>query len=198
MKFARRDLARLQWPLLAAVVMIAAALAGIVWVQAQEASARIARDAARQGKAQVEQQLRQVRTEEQEIRERARRFQAMEHAGVVGPERRLDWTEQLRDLQRSLRLPGMTYEFGPQAPLEGSSGSAHAFHASPLKIQLRLLHEEDLLNFLGRVQREAQALVLVRGCKVTRLAPPGADGANLAADCSMDWVTLRGTPGGRR
>jgi hypothetical protein len=116
----------------------------------------------------------------------------MEDAGIVGPERRLDWTEQLRDLQRELRLPGMTYEFGPQTLLEGSSPSGYAYHASNLKVRLRLLHEGDLLNFLDRLQREAKAMVLVRNCRMARLpsGDAGADGARLSAECSMEWVTL--------
>ena len=61
---------------------------------------------------------------------------------------------------------------------------------------MRLLHEEDLLNFITRLQREAKAMVLVRNCKVTRL-PSGnsADAAQLLADCAMEWVTLRRASG---
>jgi hypothetical protein len=198
MKLERRDLARLRWPLLLALVMLAAAIAGIGWSQKVERAARAERDSALQAKTQIEQRLRQVRSEEQDIKTRTQQFHAMEQAGIVGPERRLDWTEQLRDLQRSLRLPGMTYEFGPQVPLDPPAGGAPVFHASPLRVQLRLLHEEDLLNFLPRLQREARALVLVRGCKVSRLAPPAADGANLGAECTMDWITLRRPAGTRQ
>lgn len=198
MRFERRDFARLQWPFLLAIVMLAAATAGIWWSLKFERAARVERDAALQTKIQIEQRLRQVRSEEQDIKARTQQFHAMEQAGIVGPERRLDWTEQLRDLQRSLRLPGMTYEFGPQTPLDPQAGGGPVFHASPLRVQLRLLHEEDLLNFLPRLQREASALVLVRGCKVSRLVPPGADGANLGAECAMDWITLRRTAGARQ
>lgn len=198
MKFDRRDFARLRWPFLLALVMLAAAAAGIWWSLKFERVARTERDAALQTKTEIEQRLRQVRNEEQDIKTRTQQFHAMEQAGIVGPERRLDWTEQLRDLQRSLRLPGMTYEFGPQTPIEGPTGGGPVFHASPLRVQLRLLHEEDLLNFLPRLQREASALVLVRGCKVSRLVPSGTDGANLSAECAMDWFTLRRSAGARQ
>ena len=196
MKFERRDLSKLQWYALAAVVAIAIAVAAGFWSNDGAGKARVERDAAAARKAQTEQRLGQVRTEEQEIKARTQQYQQMEQAGVTGPEKRLDWTELLRDLQRQLRLPGMTYEFGPQIPLESSPAAGYAYHSSLLKIQLRLLHEEDLLNFITRLQREAKAMVLVRNCKVTRL-PSGnsADAAQLLADCAMEWVTLRRASG---
>ena len=124
----------------------------------------------------------------------------MEQAGITGPEKRLDWTELLRDLQQQLRLPGMTYEFGPQLPLETTTDAGYAYHSSQLKIQLRLLHEEDLLNFITRLQQEAKAMVLVRSCKLVRLpaANAAATAAQLSADCTMEWVTLRRASGAKK
>ena len=199
MKFERRDLTKLQWYALLALVAIAIAVAAGFWSNVGAGKARVERDAAAVRKAQTEQRLSQVRTEEQEIKERTQQFQQMEQAGVTGPEKRLDWTELLRELQRQLRLPGMTYEFGPQLPLETGPAAGYAYHSSQLKIQLRLLHEEDLLNFIARLQREAKAMVLVRNCKLSRL-PPGnsADGAQLLAECGMEWVTLRRVSGAKQ
>ena len=195
MKFERRDLTKLQWYALLALAAIAIAVVAGFWSNLGAGKARVERDAAAARKAQTEQRLSQVRTEEQEIKERTQLFQQMEQAGVTGPEKRLDWTELLRDLQRQLRLPGMTYEFGPQLPLETGPAAGYAYHSSQLKIQLRLLHEEDLLNFIARLQREAKAMVLVRNCKVSRLAGNPPDGAQLIADCAMEWVTLRRASG---
>jgi hypothetical protein len=124
----------------------------------------------------------------------------MELAGMIGPEKRLEWTESLRDLQRRLRLPGMNYEFGPQVPLESVAGADYAFHSSQLKIQLRVLHEEDLLNFVGQLQKEAKALVVLRACKLSRL-PGGStprDAAQLVGECTMEWITLRRPSGTRQ
>lgn len=196
MKFERHDLNKLQWYALLAIVAIA--LAGVAgwWSLGSTGKARVERDAAAKQKTQIEQRLGQVRTEEQDIKTRTLQFQQMEVAGMTGPEKRLDWTEMLRELQRQLRLPGMTYEFGPQVALETGAAVGYAYHSSQLKIQLRLLHEEDLLNFIAHLQRDAKALVLVRQCKVSRLAGGNqADGAQLAAECTMEWITLRRASG---
>ena len=126
--------------------------------------------------------LARVRTEEQEIKTRTQQFQQMEQAGITGQEKRLDWTELLRDLQQQLRLPGMSYEFGPQVPLETTTDAGYAYHSSQLKIQLRLLHEEDLLNFITRLQQEAKAMVLVRSCKLVRLPAANSAGGSRPAE----------------
>ena len=51
----------------------------------------------------------------------------------------------------------MNYELGAQIPLDAVSNAAFSYYTSPHAYQLRLLHEEDLLNFLARIQKEASA-----------------------------------------
>ena len=200
MKLELRDLKRTQWVALLAAILIALAVAAGLWTSAGAHKAQVERDAAAARKSEVERRLARVRTEEQEIKTRTQQFQQMDQAGIIGQEKRLDWTELLRDLQQQLRLPGMSYEFGAQVPLETTTDTGYAYHSSPLKIQLRLLHEEDLLNFINRLQREAKAMVLVRGCKLVR--PPATNSAGgavqLNAECTMEWVTLRRASGAKR
>lgn len=63
-----------------------------------------------------------------------------------------------------------------------------------MRLQLRLLHEQDLLIFLERLQQEAKAMVLVRSCKLTQ-QPKATEVrqhlARLDADCDLQWVTVR-------
>jgi len=194
MKLTSRDLPKLWLPLLATLAMfIVAGL--LVWGSQLDASkADQERNAATTGKNQIEQRLRQVRTEEQEIRERTQLLQQLQESGVTGEERRLDWMEMLRDTQRALRLPGMTYEFGAQTSLDKGDETTYVWFSSPLRLQLRLLHEEDLLNFLARIQKNAKALVIVNSCKLSSLPRP-AEGhetmAQLTAECEMQWLTAR-------
>jgi hypothetical protein len=200
MKLAARDFGKIVWFALLAVLLIALAIAAGLWSTGGTSKARGERDAAAARKVEIEKRLGRVRTEEQEIKARTQQFQKMELAGMIGQEKRLEWTELLRDLQRQLRLPGMNYEFGPQVPLESVAGADYAFHSSQLKIQLRVLHEEDLLNFVGQLQKEAKALVVLRGCKLSR--PPGGstarDAAQLVGECTMEWITLRRASGTRQ
>jgi len=198
MKFTRRDLVKLKWPLVGALLLLVVAGLLAWWSQQDAQQAERQRNAAETGKTRIEQRLRQARTEEQELKERARTFQQMQNSGMSGDEKRLDWTELLREIQRNMRLPGMNYEFGAQTPLEKGSDMGYVYFVSPMRLQLRLLHEEDLLKFLVRLQREAKALVLVRSCKLSPLPNSGQERAALAqlnAECELQWVTIRRSTG---
>ena len=198
MKLTARDSSKIAWIALLVALLIGLAIAAGLWSTGGTGKARAERDAAAARKLEIEKRLGRVRTEEQEIKARTQQFQQMELAGMIGQEKRLEWTELLRDLQHRLRLPGMNYEFGPQVPLESVAGADYAYHSSQLKIQLRVLHEEDLLNFVGQLQKEAKALVVLRGCKLSRLPganPAARDAAQLIGECTMEWITLRRASG---
>lgn len=193
MKFEARDLKKLRWELAIAAGLVAGAgaIAYGSLISTQEAEAEHRAAAARH--AQIDTKLRQVRTEEEEIKNRATLFMHLQERGILGEEKRLDWTELLHDIQRRLRLPDMSYEFAPQKPLEGNGGGDYAFFVSSMKLHLDLVHEEDLLSFLTGVQNEAKATVLVRGCDVSRrpATETATSLAQLSADCEIDWVTAR-------
>lgn len=193
MKLTRRDLPNLWLPAAAALLLFA--IAGLLsWVTHSDAEkAERERNGAASARNQIEQRLRQVRTEEQEIKERTQHLLRLQKEGISGEERRLDWTETLRDAQRELGIQGMSYEFGVQSPLDTPENSAQAWFSSPMRLQLRLLHEEDLLRFLTRIQKSAKALVIVRSCKLAPISRPadGRESVLFSAECDMQWLTTR-------
>lgn len=194
MKLTRRDLRKLWLPLLATLLMFIVAGLLAWWSQLDAHKAAQERDAATAARNQIEQRLRQVRTEEQDIKERTQLLQQLQNAGITGEEKRLDWMEMLRDIQHDLRIPGMSYEFAAQTSLDKGENTGYAWFSSPMRVQFRLLHEEDLLNFLARVEKTAKALVIVRSCKLSPLPAPtdARQGmAQLGAECEMQWLTAR-------
>ncbi len=198
MKLSRRDLAKLWLPLATALALIG--IAGLLaWLAQIDASkAERERNAASSAKNQIEQRLHEMRSEEAEIKERAQRLRQLQGAGLTGEERRLDWMETLRDAYRELGIPGMSYEFGAQTGLDSTDKGPQIWRSSPLHLQLRLLHEEDLLRFLARIQTQAGALVITRSCKLAPLPPPGDGNRNMAlfgAECDMQWLTVSRPPG---
>lgn len=193
MNWSRNDFRKLGLPLavMLALFVIAFLLGNAAHQDALKAEHE--RNTAATAKNQIEQRLRQVRTEEMDIKERTQILQRLQHSGITGEEKRLEWMEMLRDTQRDLRLPGMKYEFGARTTLDGNGGANIGWYSSPLKIQFRLLHEEDLLNALARIQKNAQALVIVRACKLAPLAVQGEGRSSMAllgAECDMQWLTV--------
>lgn len=200
MTLTRGDLRKLQLPLIGMFILLTVAGLLAWWSLLAAQKAEHERQDAENRKVQIEQRLRQVRTEEQELKDRALIFQRMQDAGIAGEERRLDWTEMLRDIQHNLRLPGMSYEFGVQTSLESADKAAYRYFASPMRLQLRLLHEADLLNFLDYVQQNASAMVLVRNCKLTPLPTSGELRENLpqlSAECELQWITTHRSTGAK-
>ena len=64
-----------------------------------------------------------------------------------------------------------------------------------MQMRMKLLHEEDLLNFLADLRASAQAYLRVRRCDVERLPKAAGESRGippqLGADCTIDWITIR-------
>jgi hypothetical protein len=139
--------------------------------------------------------LARANEDEQEIRARITRYQELIAQGRTAPERRLDWVETLRHIKEKRRLLGLEYEIAPQRALDSKNvlSGNYSFLASQMKLEMPLLHENDLLGLLADLSAQVQALVSVRRCKVERI-PQGAtqhNAAMLKADCDVDWITLQ-------
>lgn len=193
MKLAGTDLQKLQSSLLATLLMVAVGAASVHFALNSTKAAKLEQAAAQKNRNDFDGKLKQVRSEEAEIKQKSAVFNTLRARGIIGEEQRLEWVELLKDIRDRRRLLDLQYEIAPQRPLDASPGNAFAFYASTMKVQLKLLHEEDLTRLLDDLRRQASALIQVRSCAVSRLPRGGADdasNAHLQADCQIDWVTL--------
>lgn len=193
MKFSAGDWPKIRDSLFAALLMAAVgALLLATSLNMSQTARQADASAAAQGR-EVDARLQQVRDEEQEIRQQAGRFRDLQSRGIIGEEERLDWLELIKDIRERRRLLALHYEIAAPRTLDRNAGAGLNFYASAMKIQLQLLHEADLLRFLGDLRQEAKALIQVRSCKLSRRPqtdtehPPGL--AQLQADCEIDWIT---------
>jgi len=203
MKLTGADFPRLQLSVLAALVMIAVGAASVVFALNALKAARVGRAAAQSDAREFDNKFRRVRSEENEIREKSAIFAALQKRGIVGEEKRLEWVELIKEIRDKRRLIDLHYEIAPQRALDpapasatgaASATSSFAFYSSSMRLQLKLLHEEDLVRLLGDLRRQATALIQVKACSVARL-PSGAgeswEHGQLQADCQIDWTTVR-------
>ena len=194
MKIGSADLPKLQFSLLAALMMMAIG-AGTVYLSLNLIkTAKLEQAAAQAERNDFDGKLKRVRSEEDEIRQKSAILHTLQARGVVGEEQRLEWVELLKEIRDRRRLLDLQYDIAPQRALDATPGSGYAYYASSMKMQLKLLHEEDLTRLLDDLRRQARALIQVRSCNVSRLPRGGAEGgipAQLQADCQIDWVTLR-------
>lgn len=115
-------------------------------------------------------------------------WQQLEHDGAFAGDLLEPRQARLRTNQQALRLPGMRANFGKRAPWPGGDAGAYAWSVTPLHLELELLHEGDLLDFLSRVAR--QSPLLVRECRLFRAVDDASPAPRLHADCELQWLSL--------
>ena len=193
MKIDGTDFPKLQASLFAALLMMAIGAATVYGCFSATQAAKTAQASAQAQRNEIGRKLKRLVSEEQEIKQDATLFKKLQARGMVGEERRLEWVEQLKAIRDQRKLLELQYEISPRRPLDTAPETGLAYYTSAMKLQLKLLHEEDLLRLIDDLHRQASALTQVNNCKVWRLPKERAERgphAQLQADCRIDWITL--------
>lgn len=199
MKLDAADFKRLQWSI-AFLVLMALIGGGSLWsVLMLQKSGEMNNKQASTARLEIQGKLARARDEEQELRNKIERFQALKNRGYIGEEKRLDWVETIARIKAARRLSKLDYEFEPQRLAGadilpgGASGGGFEVVTSQMKLRLNLLHEDELLGFLAELRSAVQAIVQVRSCAIEPITDRAIRGNNaqLKADCILEWVTLR-------
>lgn len=198
LRLRRSDLSRLRQPLLLAVVCLLIAGTALWWSSRQLNRQEQAQQRASRERQTAEQRLHQSNSEGETVRRNAELFNHLSEQGLLGPERRLDWVELIRSVQTRLKLSDVDYEFQAQVRLDEKSapgtpvsGKGYAFYNSRMKLHLKLVQENDIVQFLNLLQSEAKALVRVQSCKLSRVTNSPNALEQLQAECELDWITAR-------
>jgi hypothetical protein len=195
MKLTRADLPKIQTSLVSFVAIVAIGWGVGAFTANRTQLAQVLQKTAANERSAFTTKLKQVRDEENEIKEKSALFSQLQARGAIGEEQRLDWIELLKEIRDKRRLIDLQYELSAQRPLDANPGNDLAFYASTMRLQLKLLHEEDLTRLLNDLRKEAKALIHVKSCNITRLPRSGPERsdtlAQLQAECQIDWVTLR-------
>lgn len=205
MKLDTNDLKRLQWAI-AFLVILSLVGGGAVWTTEQmKRSSDVALLSANAARKDIQIELARAREEQQELTEKMNRFQALKSHGYIGPERRLDWIDAIARIKAARRISKLDYEFAPQRQIDpsilpgGAVAGGHEIMSSQMRLNMHLLHEGELLEFLAdlttEVRNTVEAIVLVRSCAIERLTQGSTTDrgskAQLKADCTLEWVTLK-------
>jgi hypothetical protein len=132
-------------------------------------------------------------------------LQSLQSQGLYGEEKRLEWIERLRGMER--RWPGLKLQYAIEAqvvqpaagaspnaggiaapPVAGAPGSARRIElfATRMRLTMTLVHEEDMLRVLEELAQARLGHVSVERCEMNR-----ANGAAIQAECTLVWNTLR-------
>jgi hypothetical protein len=189
---------QLALPALLAFVMVAAGAASVGVAEFYLRKARIERQAAADERRAALDKLSRATSEEREIRDKLVDYRKLLDRGVIGDEQRLDWVDTIGQIKTARRIFDIKYAISPQRRYEvpgGTSGGDVEFRVSELRLDMQLLHEEDLMGFLDDLQRQLKTHVMVRSCSMQRLdrgvSTDRNTGPRLRADCMVDLVTIR-------
>jgi hypothetical protein len=197
----RADLMQMRLPLAAALLLAGVGIAALVFTEQKLAEARKLQKAGQDRLLAVRGRLAKVSEEEQEIRNNLVQFKQFTDKGMTGEEKRLEWIENLAAIRQRRRLYEVRYNLERQRPVDypgippNQKGVDAIFLASRLKLELPLLHEGDLLNFLSDLAESSQSFPALRSCSIARIEGAAGGGGplrpRLRADCVVDMITLK-------
>ena len=195
MSFTPEELKKLLLPALAALALLGAGIA-LIW-SAGQATARAKRElaVAQDERRQNGERLARIAEEEREVKEKLDVYQRLAQLNILGEERRLEWADAITRIRTQRELLDMRYRVERQRLLSSVAAKAGNvdFHASSMKLDLALLHEEDLVRFLSDLRASGNAFYAVQRCAITRTGQ-AATGAGIAprlrADCDVDLITI--------
>jgi hypothetical protein len=191
----REELRRLAGPIGAAALFVALGIA-LIWSSGgalRMAQSQLA--AAQAERQQNNERLARISEEEREVKEKIDVYQRLKQFNILGEERRLEWADAITRIRKERELLDLRYVVERQrllTSLPGKPGNVD-FYASTMKVDLALLHEEDLLRFLSDLRQSGNAFYSIRRCALSRTGQ-AATGATIAprlrAECEIDLITI--------
>ena len=195
MRFTQEELKRLALPIVIALALIAGGI-GITFSTGE--GLRMAQ--ARLGVAQSErrqnaERLARIAEEEREVNQKLDVYKQLKALNILGEERRLEWADAMNRIRVQRELLDLRYRVERQKLLTSAQGKPANvdFYASTMRVDLQLLHEEDLLRFLGDLRDSGNAFYSVKKCVLTRTGQAGGGTTmtpRLSAQCEIDLITI--------
>jgi len=195
MNLTREELRRIALPLLAAVALLGAG-AALVWLSGQSLGANQRQLAAAQAeRRQNTERLARIAEEEREVKEKLDVYKQLKGLNILGEERRLEWADAITRIRTQRELLDLSYRVDRQRMLKSVPGKPDnvEFLASTMRVQLALLHEEDLLRFLADLRDSGNAYYSVKSCQLARTGQAMTGGTitpRLRASCEIDLITV--------
>lgn len=198
MKLEKQDWKKLQFSLIALVLVVVAVVALVLIAQKFQQEQALAVQKQKSLLSSARQRFQLSGIEKQTITEYLPQYQALINKGFVGEERRLEWVDELRLQHQNNKLFGIKYSIGLQEVFKPSfapSLGGFVLNRSVMELELDMLHEEDILQLTEGLSKHNDEIFMLRDCEITRLNAGGALSnqltPNLHAKCELDWLTLR-------
>jgi hypothetical protein len=139
--------------------------------------------------------LARIAEEEREVKEKIDLYRRLKQLHIIGEEQRLEWADAMARIRKERELLDLRYTVERKRLLTSVAGKPGNvdFYASTMKVDLALLHEEDLLRFLADLRESGNAYYAVRKCALMRTGQAISGQSmtpRLSADCEIDLITI--------
>jgi hypothetical protein len=194
-RFTREELRRLAIPFVIALVLLGVGAALVQSAGTSLAAAQRGLAVAQAERRESTERLARIAEEEREVNQKLDVYQRLRRLNILGEERRLEWADAITRIRTQRELLDLRYRVERQQLLYSAAGKPANvdFFASTMKVDLALLHEEDLLRFLADLRDSGNAYYAVRRCAIQRTGQ-AATGTTitprLRADCDIDLITI--------
>ena len=190
------ELKALRLPLIVLLAVIAMVAGAVYYTDllAKQSAVALARQKSDFQSAQS--RMRQSGDEKNTIVQYVDKYRELEKSGFAGEEQRINWLDALRNANSKAELFGVNYQIGVQHPYpyagELDPGGI-ALQESIMELDMRLLHEGDLLRFLDALRAQQVGLFHVKECSLLRTDKTETlrNQAYLSAKCDLVWITAR-------
>lgn len=122
------------------------------------------------------------------VRDHIQRFEILRAQGLLGAPERTLWVEQLQTNYQELGLPGrIVYQLQAPVPLGADAGQPGATPAlaHDLKLDLRDVHEADVLTLLQNYRDQVKGRFRVNACTLQDAKETG-----LTAQCVLRFISV--------
>jgi hypothetical protein len=195
MRLSLEELKKLAGPALAVIALLAVG-AAFLWSSGESLRAATQQLAAAQAeRMQNGERLARIAEEEREVKEKIAVYQQLRQLNILGEERRLEWADAMTRIRAQRELLDVRYRVERQRLLVSVPGKPANidFYASTMKVELALLHEEDLLRFLADLRNSGNAYYAVKRCAISRTGQTATGTSivpRLRASCDIDLITV--------
>lgn len=197
MTFSKADWQALKLPILAlaAILLTGAALVAGSHNALKKTTAKVY--ASEQSLKEARDQLYKSGEEKSRILRFAPSYTALQQTGFVGEEERINWVDALRATSLQLKLFGANYQIEARQaykPQNLPDAGKLVLYRSAMKLELGLLHEEDLMRFFDVLASQKVGLFSLQACSLQNSRQDGAAQVkgqpNLKAECTVAWMSL--------
>jgi hypothetical protein len=193
--FTRDEMKKLLAPLALAIVLVLAG-ASLIWsANGALASAQRQLAVTQTERRENMEKLARIAEEEREVSQKIDLYRRLKNLNILGEEQRLEWADAMTRIRTQRELLDLRYSVDRQKLLLSAPGKPASvdFYSSTMKVELALLHEEDLLRFLADLRQSGNAFYSVRKCDLARTGQAAAGATmtpRLRALCDIDLITI--------